>query len=40
MDRNVFNSACEVVCPYYITCMWGFLIDGSWIIGDLEAKVL
>ena len=39
-DVNVFNSACEMVCLYDINGTLAVLLYRSWIIGDLEAKVL
>ena len=40
MDRNMFNSACELVCLYNINGRLNVLVDGSWSIRDLESKVL
>ena len=37
---NVFDSAFGMVCLYNTKIMLDVLIDGSWIIEDLEAKVL
>ena len=39
-DSNVFNSAYEMGFLYYNYIRLVFLIDGSWSIEDLEAKVL
>ena len=40
MDSNVFNYACDMVCLYNTNSRLDVLIYGSWIIGDLEDKVL
>ena len=40
MDRNMFNSDCEMVCLYNINSRLDVLVYGSWDIGDLESKVL
>ena len=37
---NLFNSYCDIICLYNINSRLYVLIYKSWIIGDLEAKVL
>ena len=36
----MLNPDCEVIFFYNINCRLAVLIDGIWIIGDLEAKFL
>ena len=40
MGRNILNPDCEVVWFYNISCRFTVLVDVSWVIGDLESKVL